>query len=46
MKTIKMKIKAKDKRNELHFEVQTRTRAQIFQDRRFKKPKHKNEEEF
>ena len=29
-------------RNEMHFEVQKRTRAHVFVDRRFKKPKHKN----
>lgn len=28
-------------RNELHFEVQKRTRAHVFVDRRFKKPRYK-----
>ena len=28
-------------RNLDHFEVQRRTRAQVFQDRRFKKPRHR-----
>ena len=28
-------------RNLDHFEVQRRTRANVFEDRRFKKPKHK-----
>lgn len=29
-------------RNLLHFEVQKRTRSTTFEDRRFKKPKHKS----
>lgn len=41
MKPIKFSVKATDQRNELHFEVQRKTRAQVFTDRRRKKPKHK-----
>lgn len=41
MKPIKFSVKATDHRNELHFEVQRKTRAQVFADRRRKKPKHK-----
>lgn len=41
MKPIKLTIKAADRRNEMHFEVQRKTRAQVFADRRRKKPKHR-----
>lgn len=40
MKTMRFAVKASDKRNEMHFEVQRKTRAHVFDDRRFKKPKH------
>lgn len=39
-KIIKLSVKAADRRNELHFEVQRKTRAQVFADRRRKKPKY------
>ena len=41
MKPIKMTIKAADRRNEMHFEVQRKTRAAVYADRRRKKPKHR-----
>ena len=39
-----IKIKANDNRNEMHFEVQRRTRAQVYRDRTkyTRKAKHKN----
>ena len=44
MKTIALKIKAHDTRNELHFEVQRKTHAQVFRNRKkyTRKCKHKN----
>ena len=41
MKPITLTIKPADRRNEMHFEVQRKTRAQVFADRRRKKPKHR-----
>lgn len=43
MKTITLKIKPTDARNEMHFEVQRRTHAQVFRDRTkyTRKVKHK-----
>lgn len=41
MKPIKFTVKAVDRRDEMHFEVQRKTRAQVFADRRRKKPKHR-----
>ena len=38
MKTMRFAVKASDKRNEMHFEVQRRTRAHVFDDRRCWKP--------
>ena len=43
MKTIHIKVRATDKRNEMHFEVQKKTRAHVFDDRRKRKPKHKKD---
>lgn len=45
MKPITITIKPADRRNEMHFEVQQRNRAQVFADRRRKKPKHRLREE-
>ena len=44
MNQITLTIKAADRRNEMHFEVQQRTHAQIFRDRKkyTRKVKHKN----
>ena len=41
-----MKIKAQDKRNEMHFAVQLNTRAHIFRDKTkyTRKRKHKNKD--
>lgn len=41
MKPIKLTIKPADRRNEMHFNVQRTMRAQVFADRRRKKPKHR-----
>lgn len=43
MKTIHLTIKPADARNEMHFEVQKRTHAQVFRDRTkyTRKVKHK-----
>ena len=41
MKPITFKVRGADRRNEMHFEVQQRTRAQVFADRRRKPPKHR-----
>lgn len=43
MKTIHLTIKPADARNEMHFEVQKRTHAQVFRDRTkyTRKIKHK-----
>ena len=41
MKPMQFKVRAKDSRNEMHFAVQVSTRAQVFDDRRKRKPKHK-----
>lgn len=43
MKRIAFKVHATDKRNEMHFGVQLNTRAQVFDDRRKRKPKHKKD---
>lgn len=45
MKTITLHIKPTDARNEMHFEVQRRTHAQVFRDRTkyTRKIKHKNQ---
>lgn len=40
MKPMRFAVKASDKRNEMHFEVQRKTRAHVFDDRRFRKSKH------
>lgn len=40
-KPIAIKVKASDKRNEMHFETQLRNRMHVFDDRRRRKPKHK-----
>ena len=40
MDKIEFRIKPSDKRNEMHFDVQRRSRAQVYEDKRFKKPKH------
>ena len=44
MKTITLRIKSADARNEMHFEVQQRTHAQVFRDRTkyTRKVKHKH----
>lgn len=44
MKPITLHIKPADARNEMHFEVQKRTRAQVFRDRTkyTRKVKHKH----
>lgn len=44
MKAIKFQVKATDRRNEMHFEVQLRTHAQVFRDRTkyTRKVKHKH----
>ena len=44
MKTIHLVIKPADARNEMHFDVQLRTRAQVFRDRKkyTRKVKHKH----
>lgn len=43
-KVIKFKVKAADRRNEMHFDVQLHTRAQVYRDRKAytRKVKHKN----
>ena len=43
-KAINFKVKAADRRNEMHFEVQLNTRAQVYRDRKAytRKVKHKN----
>lgn len=43
MKPIAFKVRATDKRNEMHFSVQLNTRAQVFQDKRQRDPKHKKD---
>ena len=43
MKPIVFKVRATDKRNEMHFSVQLNTRAQVFQDKRKRDPKHKKD---
>ena len=40
MQPIRFTVKAAADRNEMHFEVQRKTRAQVYADRRHKKPKH------
>ena len=48
MKSISINVKAKDNRNEMHFDVQRRTRMNIFRDKTkyTRKIKHKNRELF
>lgn len=43
MKPMQFKVRAKDNRNEMHFMVQVSTHAQVFEDRRKRKPKHKKD---
>lgn len=43
MKPMRFSVKASDKRNEMHFEVQRKTRAHVFDDRRFRKPKNQRQ---
>ena len=43
MKPMQFKVRAKDNRNEMHFSVQLNTRAQVFQDKRKRDPKHKKD---
>ena len=44
MKSIHLAIKAQDNRNEMHFNVQLHTRAQVYRNRKAytRKVKHKN----
>lgn len=48
MKTITLRIKPADARNEMHFEVQQRTHAQVFRDhtKYTRKIKHKLREDY
>lgn len=48
MKTITLRIKPTNARNEMHFEVQQRTHAQVFRDRTkyTRKIKHKLRENY